>query len=167
MRKLSVVLVIFLVSLMIVLIGGANGGSQYPKAANFTLPNLENKMVSLSDYKGKVVMVNFWATWCTPCRQEIPDFIKLQKKFGPSGLEIIGISIDKADIEFVKAFTTRLKVNYEILYAGKKSKKVMKSYGNIRGIPTTFLINRQGQLVKRITGFVRHDFWEPEIKKLL
>ncbi len=167
MKKIPIFLLLVLVQIAVVLPGSAECGQDYPPASNFTLPDLQNKPVSLSDFKGKVILLNFWASWCTPCRLEIPGFVELQKKYGPSGLAIVGVSIDKVNMKTVKDFSKRYKINYTVLYAGPQAKKIIKKYGNFRGIPTTFLIDRQGRVIRSITGLMKKEFWESEIKKLL
>jgi peroxiredoxin len=136
-------------------------------AANFSLPDLDGRTVSLSDYNGQVVLVNFWATWCSPCREEIPDFIELQKEYAAKGFTILGISIDTADMVDVKRFATEFKMTYPVLYAGKETKQLMRDYGNFRGIPTSFLIDHQGQQIKKVIGLMQKSFWEKEIKAAL
>lgn len=136
-------------------------------AADFSIPDLEGKLVSLSDYKGQIVMINFWATWCRPCREEIPGFVELQTKYGPEGFTILGLTIDTIDREEVKKFALEYKMNYPILYLGKQKKQVQKDYGNFRGIPTSFLIDRDGLIIKQVTGLMEKSFWDKEIRSAL
>ena len=136
-------------------------------AVNFSLPDLDGRTVSLSDYKGQVVLVNFWATWCSPCREEIPDFIEFQKEYAARGFTILGISIDTVDIADVKKFAIEFKMNYPVLYAGKEAKQLMRDYDNIRGIPTSFLIDHEGRQIKKVVGLMKKSFWEKEIQAAL
>ncbi|MBW2623567.1 MAG: TlpA family protein disulfide reductase [Deltaproteobacteria bacterium] len=163
----------YLVSLIILLLftvffgcTAKDEGEPLP-AANFSLPDLDGRTVSLSDYQGQVVLVNFWATWCYPCREEIPDFIELQNEYAARGFTILGISIDTADMTDVKKFATEFKINYPVLYAGKEAKQLMRDYGNVRGIPTSFLIDHNGLQVKKVIGLMQKSFWKKEIKAAL
>jgi cytochrome c biogenesis protein CcmG/thiol:disulfide interchange protein DsbE len=138
--------------------------SSYPKAPEFTLQNLNGDEVKLSDFSGKLVFVNFWATWCPPCRAEIPGFIKMYDKYKDQGLEIIGISTDREGKEIVKQFVEKNKVNYPVLMYDMK---VISAYGGITGIPTTFIVNQKGEIVNKYVGFPGDEAFEEEIKKWL
>lgn len=135
------------------------GGGAAPA---FSLPDLTGKAVPLSDFRGKVVVLDFWATWCPPCRREIPDFIDLQRTYGPRGLQIVGIALDEP--EKVEAFVRQNGMDYPVLMG---SDEVAALYGGIDGIPTTFLIDRQGKIAARFEGFRPKSVFEEEIKKLL
>ncbi len=145
-----------------------NNDQQYPDAPDFTLKNLEGKDVSLSDFKGKIVFLNFWATWCPPCRREIPSFIELVDKYRDDGFTVVGIAVDPREftnnIDKVKPFAESMGINYPVLY---DSKGVSQLYGGIQSIPTTFVINRQGKVVGRIVGSRPKDVFESIIKDLL
>ncbi|MBC7542371.1 MAG: TlpA family protein disulfide reductase [Candidatus Sericytochromatia bacterium] len=135
-------------------------------AANFSLPNADGgKPIKLSDYKGKVVILDFWATWCPPCRQEIPDFVSLQKQYGAKGLQIVGIALDQEGADVVKPFAKENHINYPIALDTKSS--VPALYGGVRGIPTTFVIDRKGNIVKKFVGAESRAKFEAEIKALL
>lgn len=134
------------------------------KAPDFTLLNLENKKVNLSDFKGKVVLLNFWATYCPPCRAEIPDFVVLQNKYASKGFSAIGISVDDDWQEVLPSFVKTMKINYPILIANAK---VLKDYGDIYALPATFIIDRQQKIIKSYTGMVTQDEIEPIILKAL
>ncbi len=136
----------------------------YTKAPDFTLKDLNGKNVSLSDYAGKLVFVNFWATWCPPCRAEIPGFIRMYDKYKDQGLEIIGISTDRNGIDVVKRFVDANKVNYPIVMYNVE---VIQKYGGITGIPTTFVVNRKGEVVNKFVGFPGEPAFENEIQKWL
>jgi len=111
-------------------------------APAFTLTNLEGKSISLADFRGKVVVLDFWATWCPPCKREIPDFIDLQKEYGSRGVQIVGIALDEP--EKVRAFAQQNGMNYPVLLG---SDEVTMRYGGIEGIPTTFIIDKSGRIV--------------------
>lgn len=135
------------------------------KAPDFSLKRArDGKEVKLSDYKGKVRIVDFWATWCPPCKAEIPDFISLQKQYQKQGLEVIGVSVDRGGPDVVNQFAKEHGINYTSLMA---SEEAVAAYGGIRGIPTTFVIDRQGNIVKKYVGQVSKDQFEKEIKALL
>lgn len=136
----------------------------YPKAPDFSLQNLNGNKVKLSDYSGKLVFVNFWATWCPPCRAEIPGFIKMYDKYKDQGLEIIGISTDRDGKELVKEFVQKNKVNYTVLMFDMD---VITAYGGITGIPTTFIVNQKGEIVNKFVGFPGDEAFEKEIKTWL
>ena len=140
-----------------------NDSSKLYKAPDFTLLNLEGEKVNLSDYKGKIVFINFWATWCGPCRYEIPAFIELQKEFGADKLVILGISVDQGDLSVVPAFAEEYGINYEVLYA---TPEVVGMYGGIRSIPTTFIVDRDGNLRDGRIGFPGKDYFVNVINAL-
>ncbi len=121
----------------------------FPDAPDFTLKNLDNQDVNLSDYKGKVVFINFWATWCGPCRMEIPYFIELIDKYGKDGFVVLGIALDPREFNKVPGFVDQMGINYPILL---DKTGVSQMYGGIRSIPTTFVVNREGKVVQRIVG---------------
>ncbi|MFP5501938.1 MAG: TlpA disulfide reductase family protein [Candidatus Sericytochromatia bacterium] len=134
------------------------------KAADFNLTSIEGKKFSLADFKGKVVILDFWATWCPPCREEIPDFIALQKQYRSQGLEIVGVSVDREGPSVVKKFGEEYGINYTSLMADDK---VTAAYGGIRGLPTTFVIDRQGNIIKKYVGAQPKATFEKDVKALL
>lgn len=121
-------------------------------APNFTLPGYrDGQPIRLSSYRGKVVLVNFWATWCPPCRGEIPDFIRVQQALRPQGFEIIGISLDDGGAKDVAPFAAQFGINYTVALGNEQ---VTASYGGIRGIPTSFLIDREGRVAQTFPGAI-------------
>jgi peroxiredoxin len=134
---------------------------------DITLPSLSGEDVSLAQFKGQVIMLNYWATWCPPCRQEIPDFIDLVNDFGPKGLVIVGVSLDEDNMSMVGDFSREANINYPVLYAGDLAGHLDKKMGGMRGIPTTFLVDRQGKVIKKVVGVAPRELWVKEIKKLL
>jgi peroxiredoxin len=131
-------------------------------APAFQLPNLSGKSVSLKDFKGKVVILDFWATWCPPCRMEIPGFIDLQKSYGAKGLQVVGVALDQPDR--VKSFVAANGINYPVVLGNNQ---IVSSYGGITGIPTTFLIDKEGRIVEKFEGMRPKETFETAIKKLL
>jgi len=138
-----------------------------PKAAklNFSFKDITGKKVALSDFKGKVILLDFWATWCTPCKQEIPGFIELQKKYGERGLQVIGLSVDDT-MTLAKQYATSMKMNYPVLLAEGKE-DILKAYDPIPSIPVSVIIDRGGRIVARHLGIAEKDVFEKEIVPLL
>ncbi len=133
-------------------------------APDFTLPTSDGKSMKLSDLKGKVVIVDFWATWCPPCRKGIPDLIALKKKYGAKGFEIVGVSVDTDTKNEVVPFMKEQKINYPVVYGNMN---VYQQYGGIRAIPTSFVIDKQGKIVASYEGLIPVETYENHIKKLL
>lgn len=134
-------------------------------APGFTLPAVNGGSKSLADYQGKVVMLNFWATWCGPCKREIPDFIEMQESFRDQGFEIVGVSLDQPGEEAkVAQFVRQYGINYDVLHGNGD---IAQMYGGVRSIPTTFLLDREGNIVSTKVGLQTKLAWEEEIKKLL
>jgi len=133
-------------------------------APDFTLQDLDGNSVSLDDFKGKVVILDFWATWCPPCIKEIPDFIQLYDQYKDKGFVMLGISLDQAGISVVKSFAQKFKINYPILM---NDGRVDKAYGGITYIPTTFVIDPAGNISKKHVGYNSKDVFEADIKTLL
>ena len=133
-------------------------------APGFELKDLEGKAVKLSDFKGKVVLLNFWATWCPPCREEIPDLVALQTKYEKQGLVVLGVSLDEKGPAPVKAFAKRMKVNYPVIMGDEKT---VAAYGNFQAIPTTFYIDRAGRIAGMHEGGADEAMFEAAVKPLL
>lgn len=131
-------------------------------APQFTLTDIEGRALSLAQYRGKVVILDFWAPWCPPCRKEIPDFISLQHQYALQGLQVIGIGLDEPSK--VAAFVQENGINYPVA-AGDDA--ISNLYGGVSGIPTTFIIDRQGVIKNRFEGFTERSVFEAEIRKLL
>ena len=137
---------------------------EWGDAPDFTLPELAGNSLTLSDFKGKVIILNFWATWCPPCRMEIPDFVELYEKYKDEGLLIIGVNLDGGDSRSVKQFSEKYKINYPIVLGNVK---VTEDYGGIRAIPTTFVIDRNGNIREKYVGYRPRAIFEDQAKKLL
>jgi len=133
------------------------------KAPDFVLSNTDGKQIKLSDFKGKVVILNFWATWCPPCREEIPSFVELQKEY-KDDLAILGVSLDTGTKNEVIPFMKKYKMNYPVLFG---TVEVVRDYGDIQSIPTTFIIDQEGNIVNSFIGYREKSVFKAEIEKLL
>jgi peroxiredoxin len=133
-------------------------------AADFALADADGVPVKLSDYKGKVVLLNFWATWCGPCKVEIPWFIEFEKTYKDRGFVTLGVSMDDDGWKSVKPFMAQKAINYPVVVG---SDRVAELYGGIDSLPTTFLIDREGRIASRHLGLVRKSDYEPEILRLI
>jgi thiol-disulfide isomerase/thioredoxin len=145
-------------------VGILRGGTPVaPVAPDFTLKDLDGKNVSLSQYKGKVVLINFWATWCDPCYIEIPWLIEIQQKYADKGFTILGIALDEEGKSVVAPFVAKerfdvggqkLPMSYPILLGDDA---VADKFGGLLGYPTSILISRDGKIIKRVTGILTYD----------
>jgi peroxiredoxin len=161
------------IRILVVLTIGIVTGSTYAFSENvqkdrpakdFSLKDMQSKKVSLSDFRGKVVLLNFFATWCPPCRQEIPELVKIYQQNKKKGLVILGVSLDAAEASFVlKNFVRIMKIPYPILIG---TEEVAEDY-RISGVPITLIINKEGKIVKRFEGLVPPRYFENALKDLL
>jgi peroxiredoxin len=132
-------------------------------APDFSVTDIDGKKFSLSDYRGKVVLLDFWATWCTPCRAEIPHFVDMQQQLGPQGFQVIGISMDD-EAKPVKEFSDQFKINYPVALGDDK---LAQSFGGVLGLPVNFLIDRDGNVVKKFLGATDVSVIDKEVADLL
>ena len=133
-------------------------------APDFTLQSLDGKTVRLSDYRGKAVLLNFWATWCAPCKIEMPWFVELQKEYGPEGLQIVGVAMDDASPKEIADFAKEMGVNYPVLI-GKEA--VGDAYGGVQFLPESFYIDRNGKVLDKAFGLKGRGEIEDDIKKII
>jgi thiol-disulfide isomerase/thioredoxin len=140
----------------------ANAGDS-AKAPAWELKDLDGKLVKSSDFDGRVVILDFWATWCAPCKVEIPGFVELQKEYRDRGLVVVGVSLDEDGPAKIKRFVTQFGMNYPVVLGDAG---LMKDFGGT-AIPTTVIIDRSGNIVARHVGFVPKETIENEIKPLL
>jgi cytochrome c biogenesis protein CcmG/thiol:disulfide interchange protein DsbE len=141
----------------------AQSNGDHPMAPGFSLKDISGKTINLNEYRGKVVMLDFWATWCGPCRIEIPEFVDLQNRYGNQGFAVIGISMDDGPgpvVDFYREF----KMNYPVAMG---SERLGELYGGILGLPTTFLIGRDGRIYAKHVGATDISVFEEEVRQLL
>jgi cytochrome c biogenesis protein CcmG/thiol:disulfide interchange protein DsbE len=141
-----------------------SGDAKGRPAPEFELKDLAGKNVRLSDYHGKVVLLNFWATWCPPCKEEMPWFVDLQQRYGAQGLQVIGVAMDDSDQKKIESFAKQLGVNYPVLL-GKES--TAHAYGDVQFLPDTFYIGRDGKIVSHVQGLINRKEIEEQVKKAL
>jgi thiol-disulfide isomerase/thioredoxin len=144
--------------------GGACMANAKPANFDFTMKDLDGKSVSLSSYKGKVVLLNFWATWCGPCKAEIPGFVELQDKYKDK-LVIVGFSVDDT-AEKAREYADQYKMNYPILL-GEGREDVQEAYGPIWGIPASFIISKDGRVCRKHLGIAPKAVFEKEVVALM
>jgi cytochrome c biogenesis protein CcmG/thiol:disulfide interchange protein DsbE len=135
-------------------------------AADFSLSDLQGTTHRLADYRGKVVVLNFWDTWCGPCRQEIPGFIALQEQFRVNGLQLLGVALAQEGAARVKDYASQAGINYPVLVLGD-DKSILTDYGGINSIPATFIIDREGYIVDKHIGYLSRSAFESLIKPIL
>ena len=143
---------------------GTAGARVKTLAPDFTLPRFDGRQqLSLSSYRGKVVLLDFWATWCVPCREETPHFVELQQKYGERGLQIVGVSMDDSP-DPVRPFYQQFHINYPVVMG---TAKTGEDYGGVLGLPIAFLIDRDGRIVSKHIGATDPAAFEKEITQLL
>jgi cytochrome c biogenesis protein CcmG/thiol:disulfide interchange protein DsbE len=136
-----------------------------PARLNFTVKDQDDNKVKLADFKGKVIVLNFWATWCGPCKVEIPAFVELQKQYESQGVQFIGVSVDDTAAK-LRPYIAEHSMNYPVLQ-GKSNEGLLDAYGPLAAVPTTYLIKRDGNVCKRHSGEVSRDVLEGELKSLV
>jgi peroxiredoxin len=133
-------------------------------APDFSLPDLDGKAVRLSDFDGQVRIVDFWATWCPPCRKEIPHFQALHETYGSRGVKIIGVALDDEGADVVRPFAEKAGMTYTSVIGNAD---VTRQYGRIEAIPTTFVIDRKGRIYRKYVGYRDYATFEEDVKTLL
>lgn len=132
-------------------------------APYFALDTIDGEILTLEDLQGNVIVLNFWATWCAPCRVEIPDLIEMQAELEDDGVRIVGVSLDHEGIEVIRSFAEDMGINYPIVI---DDGEVADAYGGIYALPTTILIDREGNVRRKISGLVTTDFLMPLLEDL-
>lgn len=140
------------------------GDLQGAQAPDFELTSLDGRKVKLSDFRGKAVVLNFWATWCAPCKIEMPWFVELQREYGAQGFQIVGVAMDDSSKEDIAKFAQDMGVNYPVLL-GKEA--VGEEYGGVPALPESFFIGRDGKIVDKIIGLRGRAEIEDAIKRTL
>lgn len=148
--------------------GGSRSGGITPVGERKAMPEvvlteLDGKMWRLAEHRGQVVLVNYWATWCGPCREEMPGLVQLSRKMGPKGLAVVGVALDEGGEEKVRRFVEELRVSYPVVMAGSMSQV---EFG-LEGLPATVLVDRQGLVAKIYVGAVRERDFMADVEKLL
>lgn len=177
-RRNAAVIIIVVVAVAAMLIGGqylvhrgersgavtAGGPKPGATAPDFALQSLNGNTVHLADFRGKAVLLNFWATWCEPCKLEMPWFVELEKQYGPQGLQVVGVAMDDSGKDTIAKFAKDMGVNYPVLL-GKES--VGDEYGGLEYLPTSFYIDRDGKVVARVFGLRSRSDIEDWVKEAL
>ena len=138
--------------------------SERKQAPEFSLKDADGRTVSLADYKGKVVLLNFWATWCGPCKIEIPWFIEFEQKYKDRGFAVLGVAMDEEGFEVVKPYLEQAKVNYRVVMGNDS---VATLYGGVDSLPTSFVLDQDGRIAATHVGLVSKSDYENDISQLL
>ena len=141
-----------------------SGQEGHPPSPRLRLKDINGKTLRLSDYKGKVVLLNFWATWCAPCRAELPDLVKWQRDYQSRGLQVIGITHPPEELAEVQKFIESVRVNYPIVMGGEETKAQFDQGGTL---PITVVIDRKGRVREVIQGILFQEEFEQKVKPLL
>ena len=178
MKRNIVIFLVLVVVITAMLVAGrkkngvsANSGSKITEGAfkgkpapEISLETLDGKTMKLTDLRGKAVVLNFWATWCSPCKAEMPWFVDFQKQYAGDGLQIVGVAMDDSAKEDIDKFAKQMGVNYPVVL-GKES--LAEQYGGVEFLPTTFYIDRSGNIQERVFGIVDRQEAEASMKKVM
>ena len=148
-----------------VLLSALSGRVLATPMPDFTLPSVvDGKDISSDDFKGKVLLVTFFTTWCPPCRQEIPSLIQLQNDLSAKGFSVLGLSLDEGNPDVVNELVEHDKINYPVVMADSE---VVSDFGGVTGIPTSFLINHKGKMIRTYAGYVPHELLKQDIEEII
>lgn len=156
---LPIAMALFLVSSC-----SGGGGSGSTGGADFAIPALDGSTVRLSDHDGKVVLIDFWASWCAPCREMVPVLSKLFREYSDDGLVVLGISLDQTEPKTLGYLVQEWGIPYRILLGDEK---ILKVFGGVTSLPTLFIINREGRLVGKMLGYHSYRELEDQVKRYL
>lgn len=160
LKKLA--LVSFLLLLFLFLACGKGADKKNPEMPfEFSLPDLNGKIHSLKEFKGKIVLLNFWATWCPSCKEDIANLLLTYRQYKDHGLEVVGISLDKKGLGVVDSFVKELNIPYTILLGDET---VVKNYGGFKGVPTTLLLDKEGRIVKKYSGQINQETLRADLR---
>ncbi|MCI5140866.1 MAG: TlpA family protein disulfide reductase [Candidatus Electrothrix sp. ATG1] len=149
-------------AVLLLVLGGKVLATPMP---DFTLPSaVDGKDISSDDFKGKVLLVTFFTTWCPPCRQEIPSLIQLQKDLSAKGFSVLGLSLDEGGAGIVNELVEHDNINYPVLMADSE---VVSSFGGVTGIPTSFLVSHEGKMIRTYAGYVPHELLKQDIEEII
>jgi thiol-disulfide isomerase/thioredoxin len=140
--------------------GVAHAGSAAPP---FSLKGLDGKTIKSSEFRGRPVVLDFWATWCAPCRASMPHLDAMEDRYQKQGLVVIGVSLDELPAARVQEYAKRLGVGFRL---GMASERILVDYGPLRSIPTTYFINRKGDVVRRVVGYIDEETMETYVREL-
>ncbi|MFH1304924.1 MAG: redoxin domain-containing protein [Candidatus Omnitrophota bacterium] len=158
------VLALFMGAILASCGGGVSSGEIGASAPDFTLNTLSGGSFTMSGTKGKVVILDFWAGWCPPCKKELPHFQALHRAYEKKGLKVIGVLVDARDMAEVESLLQEYEISYPILLGNAS---VAAAYGGVRSIPTTFMIDREGRIVRKFVGYRDKEVFETVVKELL
>lgn len=151
--------ILLIMGILLIVSCSTAGDRGSKKAPDFSLKSIDGRNIKLSDYKDKILILNFFATWCPPCRREIPDFVKFYKEYKSKGVEILGVAIGSKE-ENVKELIKKFNINYPVAMSDGKIEKL---FGGIRFVPTTFIIDKKGNIIKKKIGILK----EKEIRSIV
>ena len=158
---------LLVVMIMVIIAGcsrGDSGEGLSGGAPDFRLPAVDGSMVKMSDYSGKVILVDFWATWCPPCQEMIPILSKLHKQYSDKGLVILGVSLDQDGLGVLGTFVHENMIPYKVVMGDNR---ISNSFGGVSSIPTLYMVDRDGRLVRKLTGYHSYAQLEEQVKKYL
>lgn len=164
MKRLPFLAALIFAALISVGCGGTEVEAGAEGAADFSLTDGDGKTVQLSDYKGQVVLLNFWATWCGPCKIEMPWFVEFQRKYKDQGFSVVAVSMDEEGWDIVKPYLAENPVNFPVVVGDEET---AEKFGGVMALPTTLIIDKEGTIHGRHTGLVDKEVYENEIKELL
>lgn len=151
--------------LLLVFTAASSPASAASKMPEFSLNSAQDgTIVESSRYKGKILLINFFATWCPPCRMEIPELINLQTKYNKQDFTVLGFSVDQGGRKNVKKFLNKLNINYPVLMADDKT---TDAFGGVAGIPFSFLIDRSGYIVKSYPGYIPPEVFQKDMEQII